>query len=98
MCTCCICTVANYLYWYLKVEIGDATSGQMFQAVLTCFLMQLELGDDRVVPVGSSGVSTEPNASGAGSSDGASGQVSMDTRHMLRELLSQDEYVASISK
>jgi hypothetical protein len=67
--------------------------------------MQLELGDDRVIPSGSSGSNNEPtttasgavSSAGSGSNEGVSSQ-SMDTRHMLRELLSQDEYVASISK
>lgn len=105
-----IYAVANYLYWYLKVEIGDATSGQMFQAVLTCFLMQLELGEDRVVPqssnVGGAGGSSSASSSDASAinagtevtSGTTTTTTSMDTRHMLRELLAQDEYVATISK
>jgi phosphatidylinositol 3-kinase len=33
--------VANYFYWYLKVETEDETAGMMFQAVFDNFVVQL---------------------------------------------------------
>jgi phosphatidylinositol 3-kinase len=33
--------VANYFYWYLKVETEDETAGMMFQAVFDNFIVQL---------------------------------------------------------
>jgi len=33
--------VANYLYWYLKVETEDETNGALFQAIFEYFIIQL---------------------------------------------------------
>jgi phosphatidylinositol 3-kinase len=38
---CCSPTVANYLYWYLKVETEDEVSGPFFQNIFDSFLVQL---------------------------------------------------------
>lgn len=38
--------VANYLYWYLKVEIEDEVAGFMFQAVFDRFIVQLSTADE----------------------------------------------------
>ena len=35
--------VANYLYWYLKVEIEDEVSGHLFQEIFDTFLVQLSI-------------------------------------------------------
>eukprot|EP01035_Chromulina_nebulosa_P019703 gene19703-25627_t len=37
--------VANYLYWYLKVEIEDDISGHMFQEIFDTFTCSLEARD-----------------------------------------------------
>lgn len=35
--------VANFFYWYLKVETEDPTLGEMFQRVFDVFLFQLRI-------------------------------------------------------
>jgi phosphatidylinositol 3-kinase len=41
---CSSYAVANFLYWYLKVESEDEYTGKLFLAVHNCFLLQLEKG------------------------------------------------------
>lgn len=38
---CCSPTVANYLYWYLKVETEDEVSGPFFETIFESFIVQL---------------------------------------------------------
>lgn len=38
-------TVANYLFWYLKVEIDDDASGKLFQEVFDAFIAELSTND-----------------------------------------------------
>ena len=39
-------TVANFFYWYLKVETEDPTLGDMFQTVFDVFLFQLRVSSE----------------------------------------------------
>ncbi len=38
---CCSPTVANFLYWYLKVETEDEVSGPFFETIFESFIVQL---------------------------------------------------------
>lgn len=38
---CSSATVANYLYWYLKVEMDDENAGYLFQGIFDSFIVQL---------------------------------------------------------
>ena len=39
----CVFAVANFFYWYLKVETEDPSLGDMFQTVFDVFLFQLRI-------------------------------------------------------
>lgn len=83
--------VANFLYWYLKVESEDEYTGKIFLAVHNCFLLQLEKGssDLSINAVGGDDVMSTPESELQSNSGSAL---------LMLELKAQLQYIDGINK